>query len=75
MDANGRNRSRIYGGSDNVQYAINALTTTLVNGEWAMNWMAAQGNPQPHRTAGSEHTGGAQFGYMDGSVRFISQNI
>ena len=75
MDANGRNRSRIYGGSDNVQYAINALTTTLVNGEWAMNWMAAQGNPQPHRAAGSEHTGGAQFGYMDGSVRFISQNI
>lgn len=75
MDANGRNRSRIYGGSDNIQYAINAVTTTIVNGEWAMNWMAVQGNPQPHRAAGSEHTGGAQFGYMDGSVRFISQNI
>lgn len=75
MDANGQNRTRIYGGSDNIQYAINALTTTLVNGEWAMNWMAAQGNPQPHRAAGSEHTGGAQFGYMDGSVRFVSQNI
>ncbi len=75
MDANNRNRSRIYGGSDNVQYAINALTTTLVNGEWSMNWMAVQGNPQPHRTSGSEHTGGAQFGHMDGSVRFISQNI
>ncbi len=40
-----------------------------------MNWTSAEGNPQPHRTAGSAHVGGAQFVLGDGSVRFISENI
>jgi prepilin-type N-terminal cleavage/methylation domain-containing protein len=75
MDLNGRNRSRIYGGSDRVGFAFNAINTSLVNGQWTINWMEAQGNPWPHRTAGSEHAGGVQFGFMDGSIRFLSQNI
>jgi prepilin-type processing-associated H-X9-DG protein len=40
-----------------------------------MNWTAKQGNPQPNRTAGSEHPRGAQFAFSDGSVKFLSENI
>jgi len=77
MDGNRRNRGRYYGAQDNngltgAQGATNAL---CVQGQWAMNWTSAQGNPQPHRTAGSSHVGGAQFVLGDGSVRFISENI
>ncbi len=40
-----------------------------------MNWTEPQGNPQPNRTAGSVHAGGAHFLLADGSVKFISENI
>ncbi len=75
MDNNGRNRSRIYGASDDPLQCTGASNALMVNGEWQMNWTAPEGNPNPHRTAGSTHPGGAQFGLADGSVRFISETI
>jgi prepilin-type N-terminal cleavage/methylation domain-containing protein len=75
MDSNRRNRSRIYGASDQALYCTGASNALMVNGQWQINWTAAEGNPNPHRTAGSSHPGGAQFGMSDGSVRFISETI
>jgi prepilin-type N-terminal cleavage/methylation domain-containing protein/prepilin-type processing-associated H-X9-DG protein len=75
MDGNGRNRGRIYGGTDVTNGTQGASNCLMLNGQWQMNWTAAQGNPQPHRTAASEHPNGAQFCLADGSVRFVSQNI
>ncbi len=75
MRNNGTNRSRIYGSSDQVAYATGATNCLMVNGEWAMNWTQPEGNPEPTRTASSEHVGGAQFVFADGSVHFISENI
>jgi len=79
METTGRNRSRWYaamdgspGAATGAQGATNCL---LVQGQWAMNWTQLQGNPQPHRTAGSSHVGGAHFLLGDGSVRFITENI
>ncbi len=69
------NRSRIYGASDVVAYANLATNALMINGQWTMNRTQPQGGMQPHRTAGSNHTGGAQFGFGDGSVHFISENI
>jgi prepilin-type N-terminal cleavage/methylation domain-containing protein len=75
MEASGRNRGRIYGGSDVTGGAQGATNCVLLNGQWQMNWTAAQGNQQPDRTAASEHPNGCQFVLADGSVRFVSQNI
>lgn len=75
MDNNGRNRGRIYGSTDQPGYATGASNALLLNGQWQMNWTAPEGNPQPHRTAGSNHPNGAQFALADGSARFISQNV
>ncbi|MCA9047643.1 MAG: DUF1559 domain-containing protein [Planctomycetaceae bacterium] len=76
MDNNQRNRSCFYGAIDTLAGgAAGATNATLVEGEWAMNWTQPNGNPQPHRTAGSAHEGGAQFVLGDGSVRFVSENI
>lgn len=75
MDRNLRNRSRIYGASDNANYATGASNALMVNGQWAMNWSAQEGNPNPHRTASSYHPGGAQFAFIDGSVRLISETV
>lgn len=75
MDNNRRNRSRIYAGTDVQNWTTGATNAVLVNGQWAINWTAPEGNPQPHRTASSNHPGGAQFTFTDGSVRFISENV
>lgn len=69
------NRSRIYGGTDQLNWAQGAVNTSCDQGQWAMNWTGAEGNPQPTRTHGSEHVGGAQFVFGDGSVHFLSENI
>ena len=75
MDKNGRNRGRIFGSTDQPGYATGASNALMLNGQWQINWTALEGNPQPHRTAGSNHPSGAQFCLADGSVRFVSQNI
>lgn len=75
MDGNRRNRSRIYGASDRRNGARGASNALMVNGQWAMNWTRREGNPNPHRTASSNHPGGAMFGFCDGSTRFIDETI
>ena len=56
-------------------YATGASNALMVNGQWQMNWTALEGNPNPHRTAGSAHPSGAQFGFADGSVHFVKETI
>jgi prepilin-type processing-associated H-X9-DG protein len=75
MDRFGRNRGSVFGSTDNPGYATGASNALLLNGRWQINWTEEEGNKQPHRTAGSNHPGGAQFAMADGSARLISENI
>jgi prepilin-type N-terminal cleavage/methylation domain-containing protein/prepilin-type processing-associated H-X9-DG protein len=77
MDANSRNRGRIFGATDNSDGAQGATNALILNGRWQINWTAIppEANPQPHRTASSNHPSGVMFAMADGSVRFVSENI
>lgn len=71
-----QNRTYLYGAADPAAlitgFANGATEALFLNGFAAMNsFVSGLGN----RTAGSFHTGGAQFGFADGSVRFLSNNI
>lgn len=68
-----RTRTYLYGAADpGSNWARGATECLLINAQRAINWpLTNAGN----RTAGSFHTGGAQFVFGDGSVHFISQNI
>ncbi len=73
MNGQRRTRTYLYGAADPGSFwARGATECVLVNGFRAINWpLTSAGN----RTAGSFHTGGAQFGFGDGSIHFISENI
>jgi prepilin-type N-terminal cleavage/methylation domain-containing protein/prepilin-type processing-associated H-X9-DG protein len=77
MNASGRTRSYIYGASDPSSsiYASGASECSFLNGQTAMNWVITVATSSANRTAGSFHTGGAQFVFGDGSVHFLSENI
>jgi prepilin-type N-terminal cleavage/methylation domain-containing protein len=77
MNASGRTRTYLYGASDptSTQWASGASECSFLNGQTAMNWVITVATSSANRTAGSFHTGGAQFAFGDGSIHFISENI
>jgi hypothetical protein len=74
MNTQNRTRSYLYGASDAGSFWADMGTEcVLVNGFRAINWPLK--NQAGNRTAGSFHASGAQFGFGDGSVHFISESI
>jgi prepilin-type N-terminal cleavage/methylation domain-containing protein len=70
-----RTRTYLHGAADpNTHgWAQGATECLFINASRAINWPVA--SQAGNRTAGSFHTGGAQFVFGDGSVHFISENI
>lgn len=70
--------ARLYGSvSANLGWVNGDTNRFLVHGQFAINVRSWPDDPAngPARTVTSRHTGGAQFCLVDGSVRFLSENI
>ncbi len=66
----------LYGRVNSGQGFARGQTNDIIYcGQWVMNPPPAANGTIRARSASSQHTGGAQFVFMDGSVHFISENI
>ena len=52
-----------------------AMLSVIRTGEWRMNAKVKTSRVPAERSFSSEHAGGAQFLFMDGTVHFVSENI
>lgn len=75
-DPSSETNSKWYGsvGAGGVLTANDTLSF-LRSGEWKLNGSAQANTTAQERGYSSEHVGGAQFLFMDGTVQFISENI
>lgn len=69
-------RSSAYGSiGPNGTLTSDVALSMLRSGEWKLNASTRHNTTAAERGFSSEHKGGAQFLFMDGTVQFISENI
>lgn len=75
-DSKSAQNSKFYGsiGAGGLLTSNDALSV-MRSGEWRINPSAENSATAGQRSFSSEHVGGAQFTFMDGTVHFISENI